>query len=360
MTALLFLSIGGCTPHHKHPSKTPKLKVESAIARADTLAQTREFVSILESNFSAVIQPRVNAWLLSREYEEGMPVKRGQLLFRLDPSQLNTQRLQAEAVLTSARAQLLEARNNHDRALPLARIEAISQSDLDQYTYALAAAEASVRSAEQALRNARLNVGYTRIVAPIDGIASACEAHAGDYVGPGTRFEVLATLSNNDSLSAVVSIPTREYLSLTEGGRSYENQNLLRDISLYLSDGSIYPYPGSYDYTLKDIAQGEGVIQLALLFPNPEGRLKAGAFARIRAQIGESRAEVLVPQRAVSQAQGVNAVWVIRADSSVEYRPVELGPTYDSLWSIRQGVQAGERVVTEGLLKLHQGERVSF
>jgi membrane fusion protein (multidrug efflux system) len=242
----------------------------------------------------------------------------------------------------------------------LARIEAISQSDLDQYTSALAAAEASVRSAEQALRNASLNVGYTRIMAPIDGIASACKAHAGDYVGPGTRFEVLATLSNNDSLSAVISLPTREYLSLAEGLESYENRNLLREIRLYLSDGSAYPYPGSYDYTLKDIAQGEGVIQLSLLFPNPEGRLKAGAFARIRAQIGEAHPVVLVPQRAVSQTQGVNAVWVIREDSSVEYRPVELGPTYDSLWSIRQGVQAGERVVTGGLLKLHQGEQVSF
>lgn len=357
--AVLLLSVGGC---HPQPSghTMPILQVESTIAISDTLAREMEFISMLESNFSTVIQPRVNAYLLSKEYRDGMPVRRGQLLFRLDASQLNTTRLAAEAALSSARVQLLEARNNYNRALPLARIEAISQSELDQYTASLASAEAALRSAEEQLRSARLNVGYTRIVAPIDGIASSSKAHAGDYVGPGTQFEVLATLSNNDSLTATLSIPMREYLNLAVDSVSYDNRNLLHQIRLQQADGEPYPYAGTYNYTLKDVAAGEGVIRLSVLFPNPDGALKAGQFARIKAEVGPRKAMVLIPQRAVTELQGEAAVWVIGQDSVVEYRPVKLGPTRDTLWMVSEGLQGGERVATSGQLKLHHGERVRF
>ncbi len=360
LVGLLLMLHGGCHSRRQESPTSPRLHVRSAIAQSDTLAREMSFITKLESNFSAVIQPRVNAFLLRKAYRDGMPVKKGQLLFLLDEAELKTTKLKAEAALSSARAELLEAENNFKRAQPLARIEAISQSELDEYTTTLMAAKAAVHSAEQELRSATLNVGYTRITAPIAGIASSSEAHVGDYVGPGTRFEVLATLSSNDSIAAVISIPVREYLSFRDEGHSYENRTLLHNIRLELSNGSLYPYAGSYNYTLKDVASGEGLLQLSLLFPNPEGLLKAGEFARIWAEVGPREEVILVPERAVSQVQGRDLLWVILPDSTVEYREVELGARYDTLWSIRSGITAGERVATSGQLKFHQGDHVIF
>ena len=172
-----------------------------------------EFIGYLASNFDAVIQPRVNGYLLTKQFANGMPVKRGQLLFTIDPDQLSTSMLAAEAALQSARAQAVEARNNYDRAVPLARINAISQSQLDQYTAQYKAAEATVRSAEQTLSNARMNVGYTELRSPIDGIISNTRRRTWATTwGPGTQFSVLTTISNIDTLTVDVAIPMSQYL----------------------------------------------------------------------------------------------------------------------------------------------------
>lgn len=184
--ACLFAALlTGCAQHTPKQA-VPPLRVGVAEAAVDSVPNRMSFIGYLASNFDAVIQPRVNGYLSSKQYGNGMPVRRGQLLFTIDPDQLSTSMLAAEAELESARAQALEARNNYDRAVPLARIDAISQSQLDQYTAQWKAAEASVRSAEQSLRNARMNVGYTELRSPIDGIIEHTAAHVGDYVGPGT------------------------------------------------------------------------------------------------------------------------------------------------------------------------------
>lgn len=141
-----------------------------------------------------------------------MPVKKGQLLFTIDPNLLSTTLLSAQAALESARAREISARNDYERAVPLARIDAISRMQLDQYTAEFAAAQAAVRSAEQQVRNAQLQVGYTRIYAPIDGIIAATNAHMGDYVGVGTQFSVLTTISNIDTVAVNVAIPMAQYL----------------------------------------------------------------------------------------------------------------------------------------------------
>lgn len=352
---------GGCTSPQKGTTTTPPLHLLTAEARVEHQAVERTFIAYLDNNFSATIQPRVNGFLLAKHYNDGMPVRRGELLFTLEGRELRTSQLAAVAALESARAQLIEARNNYERALPLARIEAISRAQLDQYTAQYRAAEARVQSAEQSLRSAELQVGYTRITSPIDGIVAATEAHAGDYVGPGTRFEVLTTISNLDTLSVELQLPTADYLVL--GGNrpdSYRNEGFLSDIRLYLSDGSLYPHAGRYDYTRKDVSQAEGTLSLVVEFPNPEGRLKAGEFARVKARVGEPQRCVVVPAEAVSQAQGISSVWVVAKDSTVAFRRVEVGRLLPSGLSILAGLDSGERVVCEGLQKIHQGEKIAF
>ena len=307
--------LSGCQPASNASDRKSSLQIETFRARIDSVPNRMSFISYLSSNFDAVIQPRVNGFLASRHFSSGMPVRRGQLLFRIDPEQLSTSMLAAEAELESARAQAVEARNNYERAVPLARINAISQSQLDQYTAQYRAAEAAVRSAEQALRNASLNVGYTELRSPIDGIAAHAEAHVGDYVGPGTQFNVLTTVSNTDTVSVDVAIPMSQYLRIV-GNRTplADNGELLSDIRLTLADGTRYPLPGCYSYT----------------------------------------------QRCVLQSLNLASVWVVAEDGTVSYRRVTPGPVYGGMWCIAEGLEAGETVAASGLQKLHDGDKVSL
>lgn len=356
LAALLFT--GGCKSRKK-PEAMPPLRVVTAQASADSLPVRMSFIGYLESNFDAVIQPRVNGYLASKRYENGMPVKKGQLIFTIDPVQFSTTMIAAEAALQSARAQELEAKNNYDRAVPLSKINAISRAQLDQYTAQYKAAQSTVRSAEQTLRNAQLEVGYTKIFAPIDGIIEHTPAHVGDYVGPGTQFSVLTTISNLDTMTVDVAIPMTQYLRYAKAGQSiFENDGLLTDIRLTLADDVQYPLEGRYDYTRKDVSNNTGTIVLVVMFPNPHLTLKAGQFARVEANIGGMKSRILVPQQAVDQAQGINSVWVVNPDSTVEYRRVELGDTYGKMWSIESGVAAGETVVVAGRQKLRGGMKV--
>lgn len=341
------------------PAQMPPLRVEVAQAVTDSVPNRMRFIGYLSSNFDAVIQPRVNGYLKSKEYENGMPVHRGQLLFTLDPAQLSTSMLAAEAALESARAQEAEARNNYQRAVPLARINAISQAQLDQYTAQYKAAAATVRSAQQTLSSSRMNVGYTELRSPIDGIIEHTAAHVGDYVGPGTQFEVLTTVSNVDTLTVDVAIPMAQYLRFAGTGRSlYDNAGLLSDIRLTLADGATYPYEGLYDYTRKDVSNTTGTLVVVVMFPNPEQSLKPGQFARVEANLGPVLARVVIPQQAVSQAQDVNSVWVVGPDSTVRYRRIVPGDTYGAMWCVNDGLEAGEWVVTAGQQKLRNGEKV--
>lgn len=348
----------GCGRHKPKPAMPP-LPVETTFAVTDSIPNRMSFIGYLASNFDAVIQPRINGFLLSSQFSNGMPVKRGQLLFTIDPDQLSTTMLASEAALQSAKAQALEARNNYERAVPLAKINAISQSQLDQYTAQYKAAEASVRSAEQTLSSARMNVGYTELRSPIDGIIEHTAAHVGDYVGPGTQFSVLTTVSNIDTLTVEVAIPMAQYLRAA-GQRStiYDNAGLLSDIRLTLADGTQYPHPGRYDYTRKDVSSTTGTLVVVVMFPNPDKSLKPGQFARVEANVGPVRPRVVVPQRCVSQAQGINSVWVVRPDSTAVYRRVVLGDTYGTMWCVEEGLADGEQVVLAGQQKLRNGMKV--
>lgn len=358
ITGLSAALLTGC---HRHKPQTAMLPLRVEVTRAvtDSVPNRMSFIGYLSSNFDAVIQPRVNGYLLTKQFGNGMPVRRGQLLFTIDPDQLSTTMLAAEAALQSARAQELEARNNYDRAVPLAKINAISQSQLDQYTAQYKAAEASVHSAEQTLNSARMNVGYTELRSPIDGIISNTSAHVGDYVGPGTQFSVLTTISNIDTLTVDVAIPMALYLR-TAGQRSsiYDNDDLLSDIRLMLADGTVYPHKGIYDYTRKDVSSTTGTLVLVVMFPNPDEALKPGQFARIEANVGPVRRRVVIPQQCVSQAQGINSVWVMKPDSTAAYRRVIPGDTYGVMWCIDEGLIDGELVIEAGQQKLHNGMKV--
>ena len=345
--------------HHKSKESEPLLQIDVVQVRVDSVVMRYEFVSHLNSNYDAIIQPRVNGYLQRKIYSAGMPVQRGQLLFVIDANLLNTSVRAAEASLASAEAQAVEARSNYERAVPLSEINAISRSQLDQYTAQYRSAESSVRSARQSLESARLQAGYARIYSPINGIIAYSDVHEGDYVGPGTQFTTLTTISNLDTLTAQLAIPTALYMDYAEQMPNiYDNRGLLSDIELYLADGSRYEYEGSYDYTQQNISPTGGTITIVVKFPNPDSRLKAGEYARVTTGIGARRSRMLIPQKSVSRVQGIESVWVVKADSTVEYRKISTAREYGREWVVESGLLPGEYVAVTGLQKLHNGMKV--
>lgn len=349
-----------CT-HHKAETESAPLAIDVARVESKRLPYVKEFIAPISANYSATIQPRIAGFLVRSSFRNGMPVKKGDLIFTLDDAPQRANRLAAEASLSSSKAKAVQARRNYERAIPLARINAISQTQFDQYTAENLAAIASVKSAEQTLRNARLDESYTRIYAPISGIISSSAAVAGDYVGPGTQFSTLTTIQSIDTIGVDLAIPMSEYLAVS--GRksfSYDNATLLSDIRLQVADGSDYNEEGFYQYTRQSVASEMGTIVLVIGFRNPNYELKTGQFARVSATMGADRERIVVPQRAVSQVQNISSVWVIRPDSTAEYRKVELGNTIGEEWVVQSGVEVGEMVATTGLQKLRNGAKVSL
>lgn len=291
-----------------------------------------------------------------------MPVEKGQTLFTIDAAEVRLAVESNRSALSSAKVGLAEATNNYKRAVPLAAIDAISQSSLDQYKAAYAAAQAKVEEAEAQLDNSLLQLSYATVISPIDGIIDDTGATIGDWVGPGSSYSVLATVSNTEQICVHLQIPFARYLTLRGKGQdnapSYDNSGLLSDISLFLADGSEYPYKGSYAYTSRDAGDQTGTIIIVASFPNPQRELKIGQTATVVANVGSPQGVVLVPQRAVNQMLDTAGVWVVGSDNSVSYRLVTLGPTFGDMWIVEEGLNGGEVVVTEGAQKLRSGQKV--
>lgn len=343
---------------HKTSQEAPVPRLTVAEARFDTLPVRMEFVGRLASNHDVTIQPRVAGYLVSIEFDNGMPVRKGQVLFRIDPADIDARLSAAEASLSSARAQLAEAENNYRRAVPLAEMEAISRSSLDQYTAQYASARAALKSAEASLRTAQLDKGYTVISSPVDGVVAATPASVGDLVGPGSQYTVLTTVSDIDSMSVNLSLPVATYLKLRGEGPAYSNADLLSDIRLSLAGGEEYPEPGRYSYTAKNVTDRMGTIVFVVKFPNRGQLLKPGQFARVRADVGPARESVVIPAACVVESQGLASVWVVKPDSTLTFRSVTTGAVSGENIVIEEGLNAGEKVLAAGQMKAREGMKI--
>ncbi|MBO5806312.1 MAG: efflux RND transporter periplasmic adaptor subunit [Tidjanibacter sp.] len=359
---LLALLSGGCKRHSATTENMPTPRVEVARVVSERVVVPMRFQTLLYSNYDATIQPRVSGYLLSKEFQKGMPVEQGQVLFRLDAHPIELEVVSNRAALASAKTALAEAENNYRRAVPLARIEAISQSALDQYKAAYASAQAGVELAASQLDESLLQLSYTTITSPISGIIDDTGATIGDWVGVGTNYSILASVSNIDEIGVHIPISFARYYRLREAqgktGAAYDNSTLLSNIRLHLADGTIYPYEGSYSYTMRDAGDQSGSIVIVASFPNPAGELKVGQSAVVVADVGSPEGALLVPQSAVVQTLNKASVWVVDRESVVRMTPVVLGEKFGSHWVVESGLNGGEMVVTSGVQKLRSGTKV--
>jgi membrane fusion protein (multidrug efflux system) len=333
----------------KAPPPPPGVVVTEAVQRDEPIV--REWIGTTEGDVNAEIRPKVDGYLLRRTYTEGSYVRQGQLLFEIDPRQAQAVLRQAEANLAQAEASLAKANRDVARYEPLAAQHAISQQELDNARSAKEAASASVGALRAAVEQARLNTSWTRVTAPISGIAGIAQAQVGNLVSPQS---VLAVVSKVDPIRVSFPMSEQEYLH-------YENDPAMRnaELELVLSDGSVHPHKGRIALSGRDVDVKTGTITVIGLFPNPNNLLRPGQFAKVRAVTEVRKGAVLIPQRAVNELQGIYQVAVIGAGNKAEIRPVKLGARVGTMWIVEEGLGAGERVVIEGFSRVKDGQPVS-
>lgn len=359
LLSVVLVSTLACTHKKSKTEGMPPVEVEVITAETQSVPYRYTFVSQTSSNLDFTIEPRVNGYLLSKNYRSGQPVKRGDLLFEIEPAPYQISLSKARANVASAQSTLTNAEANFNRVEPLAKIQALSQSELDAATAQLRAARAGYNVAMQELNNAKLQLSYTKIYAPHDGIGSSSKAVPGDYVGVGTNFAVLATVSYIDSVAVDLSLPMTKYLEISSDNEpSYKNKSLLSDIQMELSDGSIYPQKGIYNFTKTEVDNSADAIILQVLFSNLDYALKAGQFVKVTATIGEPQSVVVIPQICVTQTQNIYNVWVVTPDNTAQFRAVTLGDTVSDNYVVKTGLSAGEKVITGGFFKLRNGAKV--
>ena len=321
-----------------------------------------EWVATLDGYVNAQIQAQVSGYLISQNYKEGSYVHKGDVLFEIDPRPFQAVLDQAKAQVAQARAQLYLADVNVKRDTPLVKERAIAQSQLDTETAAQMQARASIQAAEAAVEQAQLNLGFTKVLSLIDGIAGIATTQMGNLVSSATPLTMVSKL---DPIKVYFPISEREYLQFTSNLPKNTSAGALlqgtdsRALELILSDGSTYPHKGQVIFTDRQVDAQTGTIRVVGAFPNPGNILRPGQFARVRALLGVHRGAVLVPQRSVTELQGTYEVAVVDAKNTISIRKVKVGDRVGSLWVIDEGLAAGEEVVLDGTSKVRDGMPVT-
>jgi membrane fusion protein (multidrug efflux system) len=395
------LTAAGCSnaTSAARPSQPPSVEVAEVVQKDVPLY--KEWIGTLDGFVNADIKAEVSGYLVQQAYTEGSPVKSGQLLFQIDPRSFQAALDQAQGQLAQSQGQLEQARAQSaqaeagvavaeanqrrtqldvDRYTPLAQQQAITQQDLDNATQnnmaakaqlqaaraavetaraQITASTAAVESAKAAAETARINLGFTRLTAPIDGIPGIAQLQVGALVSPASG--AITTVSTVNPIKVYFTASEQEYLDYTRRFPILEKRRAaeaLLDLELILADGTTYPHKGKFYFADRQVDVRTGAIRLAGLFPNPNNILRPGQYGRVRTSTQTQQGALLVPQKAVIDLQGTRQVAVVDGGNKVTIRTVSLGDTVGSQWIVNNGVNPGERVVVEGVQKVRQGMQV--
>jgi membrane fusion protein, multidrug efflux system len=364
IAALLFVPVG-CGKSEQPQARPPD--VEVVRVEQKDVPIWKDWIGTLDGLVNAQIKPQVTGYLLRQTYKDGAFVKRDQLLFEIDPrtfqaavDQAKGQLASAEGQLASAQANQIKAQNDVNRYTPLAKEQAIPQQDLDNAIQAdkaaiaqVAAGKAQVEAAKAQVASAQLNLGFTRVVSLVDGIAGIALAQIGDLV---TQSTLLTTVSTVDPIKIYFPISEREYLDYVKEHPEEDKRHL--GLQMVLANGSVYPHEGRTTLVDRQVDVKTGTLRVQGVFPNPGNVLRPGEYAHIRTIIATRKGALVVPQKAVSELQGNYQVAVVGSDNKVSIRPVKVGERAGTEWIIEEGLKPGERVVAEGIQKVKAGMTV--
>lgn len=356
VAAFVPLLLDGCGKRAASDPPPPLVQV-ATVVQQDTPIYS-EWVANLDGFVNAQIQPRVTGYIVKQDYREGSVVRKGQVLFEIDPRPFKAALDQAKAQLAGAEAALGKAKLDVERDTPLAQARAIAQSQLDTEVQAKLGAEAAVLAAKANVEQADLNMEWTRVTSLVDGIAGIAQVQIGNLVGPTS---ILTSVSQVDPIKAYFTVSEQEFTDFhrrfpTEA--SVEEQRKRIPLELLLADGSVYDQKGVIYFADRQVNPTTGAIRIAGAFPNPNSLLRPGEYGRIRASVRTYDGALLVPQRAVIELQGSYQVAVVGDDDKVSIRPVKVADRVGPLWIITEGLRAGERVVVEGVMKVRDGTPV--
>src|SRR5580658_4616641 len=407
LPALLFLAVGllvtatGCSNKTKAAAPLAPPDVETADVQQRDVPIYGEWIGTLDGLVNADIKAQVSGYLLEQAYKEGSFVKKGQLLFQIDPrpfqaavdqaegqlaqaqgqlEQARAQQLQAEAQVAVAEANQRRTKLDVDRYTPLAQQQAITKQDLDNATQnnladkaqvqsaqaqvatslaQIIASNAAIQAAKATADTAQINLGFTRLTSPIDGIPGIAQQQVGSLVSPASA--TITTVSTLDPIRVYFTVAEQEYLDFhrryaTPATVDAERKGL--KLELILADGTVYPQNGSFYFADRQVDVRTGAIRVAGLFANPGNTLRPGQYGKVRTALRVQPDALLVPQRAVNELQGSYQIAVVDADNKVNIRFVKVGDRIGNLWLISDGLKPGERVVAEGLQKVRQGMQV--
>ena len=361
LVSLCAVALVHCKGETASAPPPPSVQVEVANVIQKDVPIQMEWVGTTDGSNNALIRAQVGGYLMKRPYTEGSFVRKGDLLFELDPSKFRTALDQAMGDLAKAQAQFTKTKQDVERDTPLAKEGAISQKELDDSIQAHAATKGMVAAAKAAVEQAKLNLSWTRITAPIDGVVGVSKAQIGDLIDASTELTSMSTL---DPIRVYFPVSEQEYFEAAEKvQQGYKDRKEGKEYSgalldLVLGGEKIYPHKGQFYLVDRQVDTKTGTIRVAALFPNPNNLLRPGQFARVRAVTKTKEGAILVPQRAVTEMQGSHQVAVVSPENKVDIRPVKVGQRSGNLWMIDQGLKPGERVVVEGLQKVKAGMTV--
>jgi len=368
--------MSGCGDDAKSASQSnaPPPTVQVAVVQQRDVSLTSEWIATMDGFVNSQIQSHVTGYLVRMDYREGSAVRKGQLLFEIDPrpfqatlDQNKAQLTQAQAQVGQTQAQLAKTTQDVNRDTPLAAAKAIAQSELDNDRQAqagaaasVAAAEAAVGAAQAAVAQAELDLSFTKITSLVDGVAGIAQAQMGDLISPTT---VLTSVSQVDPIKVYFPISEQDYLKAQKtqiGGKAGQVLPLEGvSLTLVLADGSSYPFPGKVLWTDRQVDTTTGTIRVAAAFQNKSGVLRPGQYGRVRAVTESKHNAVLVPQAAVTELQGSYQAAVVGADNKVSIQNVQVGSQVGSDWIVTQGVAPGDRVIVGGMQYARPGVAVN-
>jgi membrane fusion protein (multidrug efflux system) len=354
--AALLLATAACSKKEPPPPAPPAVTV-APVTQKDTPIYIELVGSTLGSQ-DVEIRPRVQGYLVSMNFIEGAFIRKGDLLYKIDPLPFEASLAEARSNLATANAMLDKTKNDVARYTPLAKLKAVSKQELDNALSSQEAAQSQVAAYEAKVAQAKLDLAYTTITSPTDGIIGTTKVKVGSLVGRG-ESTLLNTVSQIDPILFRCAIAEAEYLKIARRGEAY-NQALKKQyaVDLILADGSVHPHKGKLDAVERAVDPTTGTLTGQFIFPNPERILRPSQYGRARLVVDVKQNALLIPQRAVQEIQGLNSVMVVKADSTVEQRMVKTGDRVGDQWIIESGVKPGEQVIVEGVQKVTPGIQV--
>jgi RND family efflux transporter MFP subunit len=349
------LALAGCW-RSQAAVKLPNPEVLVASPVQQDVAVQSEWVANLDGYVNADIRPQVSGYVISQDYKEGAFVRKGQVLFEIDPRPFQATLDHEKGELAQAKAQLGKSTLDVERDTPLVAQKAVPKQNLDNEIQAKLAAEATVAADEAAVERAELDLGWTKVTSLVDGVAGIAQVQMGNLVGPSTQ---LTTVSQVDPIKVYFPVSEQEYLRAKHVSSTGQPIQLFDSSpELILADGTVYPHKGKILWSDRQVDTNTGTIRLVAAFPNPGNILRPGLYGRVRIQTSTEKNALLVPQSAVKELQGGYQVAIVGAGNKAAIRSVKVGAKVGTLWVIEDGLKPDDQVVVEGIGKLKEGTAV--